>query len=154
MKVIIVNHSKSNLENNKAHIASKDLQALINMIYDYFLAKKIRNKALIKQAKELTVVFLSSAEMKKINSQFRKKNKPTDILSFASHDPLSLGELLLCIDVLKKQAKSQKHSLKHEITYMLIHGFLHLLGYDHELSKKEEKLMFRLQDECFEELFG
>lgn len=154
MKVIIVNHSKNNQINNKAHIASKDVQILVKKICDYFLTKKVRNKALLEQAKELTVVFLNSSEMKKINNQFRKKNKPTDILSFASGDSLSLGELLLCIDVLKKQAASQKHSLKHEITYMLIHGFLHLLGYDHELSLKEEKLMFRLQDECFEELFG
>ena len=48
----------------------------------------------------------------------------------------------------------ENDSLKSEITYMLIHGLLHLLGYDHELSQKEEKLMFRLQDECFEAILG
>lgn len=145
MKVVIVNDSKNDIK-------PKELQVLIDKICDYFLAKKIRNKALLRLKKELSIVFLSTAEMQNINKQFRKKNKATDILSFVSHDPQSLGELLLCLDVLKRQAVKQRHSLKNEITYMLIHGILHLLGYDHELSAKEERLMFRLQDACFEEL--
>ena len=131
---------------------SKDVQILIKKICDYFLSKKVRNKRLLIEKKELSVVFLSSVKMQKINKQFRNLNKPTDILSFASIDPQSLGELLLCIDVLKKQAKSQKHSLRLEISYMLIHGILHLLGYDHEISLNEEKLMFRIQDRCFKKL--
>ncbi len=94
-------------------------------------------------------MFLSSSEMKIINRQFRKKNKPTDILSFLSVDPDSLGELLLCTDVLKAQAVRHGHSFNDEVTYMLIHGILHLLGYDHEVSQKEEKLMFCLQEKCF-----
>ena len=90
--------------------------------------------------------------MKNINRQFRKKNKPTDILSFQSADPNSLGELLLCTDVLKEQAVRHGHLFSDEVMYMLIHGLLHLLGYDHEASPKEEKLMFRLQDKCFNDL--
>lgn len=90
--------------------------------------------------------------MKKINLQFRNKNKPTDILSFQSEDINSLGELVLCIDVLKAQAKKQRHSLDAEVAYMLIHGILHLLGYDHEASAAEERRMFRLQDKGFSEL--
>ncbi len=146
MKVIIVNPSE------KPPIASKDLQILTQKICDYFLTKKLKNKSFLKRAKELTLVFLNASEMKKINRQFRNKNKPTDILSFSSPDLQSLGELLLCVDVLKKQAKNQKHSLKSEISYMLIHGILHLLGYDHEVSPQEEKTMFNLQDNCFKEL--
>ena len=90
--------------------------------------------------------------MKKINSQFRGKNRPTDVLSFESADPNSMGELLFCVDVLKIQARAQNHSLEQEFLYMLVHGLLHLLGYDHELSKKEEMHMFRLQDQCFRQL--
>lgn len=146
MKVIIVNPSE------KPPVVSKDLQILTQKICDYFLTKKLKNKSFLKQAKELTLVFLSASEMKKINRQFRNKNKSTDILSFSSPDLQSLGELLLCVDVLKKQAKNQKHSLKSEISYMLIHGILHLLGYDHEVSPQEEKTMFNLQDNCFKEL--
>lgn len=145
MKLILVNESKK-------HIASKDLQVLVKRITQFFLQKKIRNKKLLREKKEITLVFLSASEMRAINNEFRHKDKPTDILSFGSEDPNSLGELLLCLPVLQKQAREQKHSLKHEMSYMIAHGILHLLGYDHELSKAEEKIMFRLQDECFAEI--
>jgi probable rRNA maturation factor len=142
MKTIVVNESKK-------HIASKELQALVSDICLYFSGRRVRKKKWLKTKKEITLVFLSSTEMKKINKSFRGKNKATDILSFTSEDPISLGELLLCLPVLEKQAQFQRHSLKLEITYMLVHGILHLLGYDHELSKAEEKLMFELQEACF-----
>ncbi len=148
MKLILVNQSKD----LKKKLSQKRLEAFFKVILRHFAKVKLRNKKLLSQKKELTLVFLSSAEMKKINFQFRRKNKPTDVLSFQSTDPLALGELLFCTDVLKIQAKEQKHSLEQEFLYMLIHGLLHLLGYDHELSKNEEKLMFRLQDQCFKQL--
>lgn len=148
MKLIQVNQTKKAL-------APKDIKSLDNIfkqVLKHFKSKKIRNKNWLDQKTELTVVFLTATEMQRINHQFRKKNKPTDVLSFASDDPASLGELLFCADVLKKQAAQQKHSLFAETTYMLIHGILHLLQYDHEISQKEEKLMFKLQDECFDKL--
>lgn len=106
---------------------------------------------------ELTVVFLDEAAAKKINSQFRKRNYATDVLSFQSDDPKQrLGELLLCPQVLKAQAKDHKHSFKAELGYMLIHGVLHLLGYDHEaqglLGRKKAKQMYKLQDQVFDSL--
>lgn len=148
MKLIQVNQTKKAL-------ASKDIKSLekvFKQIVKHFESKKIRNQSWLTEKSELTVVFLPAAEMQRINRQFRKKDKTTDVLSFISEDPQSLGELLFCADVLKKQAIKQKHSLFAETTYMLIHGLLHLLKYDHEISKKEEKLMFKLQDECFSKL--
>jgi len=144
MKLILVNQCKD--------LKSKRLEAFFKEILRHFSKVKLRNKKLLNQKKELTLVFLTAKEMKRINHEFRGKNKPTDVLSFQSEDPEALGELLFCIDVLKIQAKEQKHSLEQEFLYMLIHGLLHLLGYDHELSKNEEKLMFRLQDQCFKQL--
>lgn len=148
MKLILVNQSKE----LKKKLSQKRLEAFFKEILRHFSQAKLRNRKLLHQKKELTLVFLSAEEMKRINFQFRGKNKPTDVLSFQSEDPLALGELLFCIDVLKIQAKEQKHSVEQEFLYMLIHGLLHLLGYDHELSKNEEKLMFRLQDQCFKQL--
>lgn len=148
MKLIQVNQTKKALSAKDA----KSLAKVFKQVVKHFQTKKIRNQNWLSEKKELTVVFLDSAEMQRINSQFRKKNKPTDVLSFTSDDPSSLGELLFCTDVLKKQAVQQKHSLFAETTYMLVHGILHLLEYDHEISKKEEKLMFKLQDECFDKL--
>ena len=149
MKVIIVNQSKK----SEKSMTNGAMQYLIEKkIITFFLKKYVRNKSLLTKKKELTVVFLSSKQMQKINKKFRNINKPTDILSFESHDPSSFGELLLCYEVLKSQALRHRHSISNEIVYMLIHGILHLLGYDHELSKKEEKLMFKLQDACFKAL--
>ncbi len=90
--------------------------------------------------------------MKKINFQYRKKNYATDVLSFRPAEEVSMGELIFCLPVLKKQALAQKHSLHNELLYMIIHGVLHLLGYDHEKSKDEEKLMFAIQEACFQQL--
>jgi probable rRNA maturation factor len=148
MKLIQVNQTKKALSSKEI----KSLDKVFKQIVNYFKSKKIRNQNWLSEKSELTVVFLTAVEMQRINRQFRKKNKPTDVLSFVSDDPQSLGELLFCSDVLKKQATQQKHSLFAETTYMLVHGLLHLLEYDHEISKKEEKLMFKLQDECFDKL--
>lgn len=112
--------------------------------------KKVRNHHWL--AWDLTLVFVSSQEGKKINQQFRGKNYATDVLSFAPTEENSLGELVFCPKVIEKQAQEQKWGYQWELAYMLTHGVLHLLGYDHELSKKEEEIMFTLQDEVFDTL--
>ncbi|AZZ37196.1 rRNA maturation RNase YbeY [Bdellovibrio sp. qaytius] len=144
MEAQVVNQSKS-----RTH--QKKIQAMLDAVVRGLSLTKVRNQKLLK-SKLITLVFLDAKEMKQINKQFRKKNKPTDVLSFASMEEGSLGELIFCLDVLKKQAKEQGHSLENEFLYMLIHGILHLLGYDHELSLKEEKLMFKIQDQLFQSL--
>lgn len=144
MKAIIVNAPDA--------ISERQLQKIINQTAGYFSSKRVRNRKELVLKKEITLVFLTSTEMKKINLKYRKKNKATDILSFASADKNSLGELLLCLPVLAKQAREQKHSLLHETAYMLVHGVLHLLGYDHELSRAEDKLMMGLQDACYKQM--
>lgn len=127
------------------------LKHLGHLIVRALQKKRLRQKHRLNE--EVTLVFLSSVEMKKINFQYRGKNKATDVLSFAGDsDHKELGELLFCVPVLKRQAKDQNHSFEAELVYMWIHGLLHLLGYDHELSRKEEKLMFRIQDEVFDSL--
>lgn len=143
MKITIVNQTSDKID-------AKRITKAFNEVVNWCNSKKIRQKKKLSERKEITFVFLPSAQMKAINAQYRNKNKPTDVLSFASLEEDSLGDLVFCLPVLKKQAKQQKHSVDHELLYMMIHGLLHLLGYDHELSKKEEKIMFRLQDACFE----
>ena len=134
MKLIQVNQTKKFL----APQDIKSLEKVFKQIVKHFKSKKIRHQNWLTEKSELTVVFLTVAEMQRINHQFRKIDKPTDVLSFISDDPQSLGELLFCADVLKTQAIQQNHSQFAETSYMLIHGLLHLLEYDHEISKKEE----------------
>jgi probable rRNA maturation factor len=95
--------------------------------------------------KELVVVFVSSTEMKRLNHQYRGKDYATDVLSFDSADPDCIGELVLCLPVLRAQSKRTGLSERGELGYMIVHGVLHLLGFDHE-TKKDEIKMFALQD--------
>jgi probable rRNA maturation factor len=147
MKIILINQA----EKNKFKISEKQIQKLCDTVIQNLKSKKIKNIKDLKKT-ELTCVFLSKKEMQILNKSFRKKNKPTDVLSFQPLDNSSVGELVFCPSVLLPQSKKQKHSLSHEFMYMFIHGMLHLLGYDHEVSKKEEKIMFTLQDLVFQQL--
>lgn len=103
------------------------------------------------RGKEITLVFLSRTEAKKVNFQFRRKNYATDVLSFAGQGEI-LGDLVLCPEVLKAQAKEHGLSFEAELGYMVLHGVLHLLGYDHEDSEAAARRMFRLQDQIFAKL--
>jgi len=102
--------------------------------------------------KSLTLVFLNPVPAKKMNFQFRKKNYATDVLSFDSMDEESFGELILCPQVLTKQAKEHGLLFREELAYMMTHGMLHLLGYDHETSERDAEIMFSIQDEIFDRL--
>jgi probable rRNA maturation factor len=88
---------------------------------------------------------VSSSKMIQLNTRYRKKKKVTDILSFPAPKIFRnhgiLGELVICQPVAKRQARDFKHSLKDELKVLIVHGLLHLLGFDHEKSKAQAKLM-------------
>ena len=104
------------------------------------------------QDREITLAFVSRQKIQQLNHQFRHKNKPTDVLSFSGVEAGELGELALCGEILVEQARDHKLELNEELGYMLIHGVLHLLGYDHEEDGPRAKEMFQLQDEIFDVL--
>lgn len=111
-------------------------------------------KRQLKAARELSVMFVASDEIRRLNREFRGKDKPTDILSFDPVEDGSLGELVIALDVIRAQADDHGLSLKDELGYMLLHGMLHLLGYDHEVSASGARRMFAIQDRAFERLRG
>lgn len=115
-------------------------------------AELLKKKVLTpdKKEKELGLVFLNENDAKKLNWNYRCKDYPTDILSFDSEDPTALGELVLCPQVITKQAKEHGISVEEEFGYTILHGVLHLLGFDHEKNKENEAVMMGLQDEVFE----
>lgn len=144
MKALIVNDTA-------IKISEKFIKDSLKKISSSLEKKNIADKVLFE--KELTLVFLDKLAAKKLNWQYRQKDYATDILSFESGDPESLGELVFCPEVLETQAKEHKQSFDHELGLMLLHGVLHLLGFDHEDGGDEEKKMMSLQDEVFKELF-
>lgn len=88
--------------------------------------------------------------MHRLNLQYREKDKPTDVLSFPLADELQphlLGDVVISIETAARQAQRRKHSLREELQILLIHGILHLLGYDHELSRSEAIRMHRKERE-------
>ncbi len=97
---------------------------------------------------EMSVVFVTSEKIKNINKQYRKVDKVTDVLSFPLVDHIQndiLGDIFICIERMKEQAKNYKHSEKRELCFLACHGLLHLLGYDHQ-NKKDEEMMNRKQE--------
>lgn len=87
-------------------------------------------------ANELTIRFVDNEESQSLNSSYRGKDKPTNVLSFPFENPpgLSLpllGDLVVCVPVLEREAKEQYKSLTAHYAHMIVHGCLHLLGYDH-----------------------
>ncbi len=103
------------------------------------------------------VTIVNNEEIHKINREYRHVDRPTDVISFAFMDdkneivpedgsPISLGEIIISYEKAESQAKEYCHSLLREMSFLFVHGMLHLLGYNH-MEKDDETLMFRLQDE-------
>lgn len=92
-------------------------------------------KKQFKLKQEISLSLLTTAEIKKLNKVYRRKDKVTDVLSFSLAERELLGEVLICVDQASKQAKARGHNLTKEIQILTIHGILHLLGYDHEASQ-------------------
>lgn len=104
--------------------------------------------------KELTLVFVTPKQMQKLNRLHRKKDFVTDVLSFGALEDEQIGELVICLQKIQSQAKEHALSFEEELVYMLLHGLLHLLGYEHETSPRDAKKMFALQDASFNTLCG
>ncbi|MEK4269984.1 rRNA maturation RNase YbeY [Bacillus sp. FSL W8-0940] len=106
---------------------------------------------------EVSVTVVTNEEIQQINKEYRGKDYPTDVISFALEEdgegeveiigadmPPVLGDIIISADKAKEQAEEYGHSLMRELGFLSVHGFLHLLGYDH-MTEEEEKEMFTKQ---------
>lgn len=99
------------------------------------------------------IIIVNDKEIHEINKIYRNKDSVTDVISFALEDDESfiqtdfrvLGDIYVCLNKAKKQAEEYGHSFLREISFLTIHGLLHLLGYDH-MTKEEEEVMFNLEE--------
>ncbi len=80
----------------------------------------------------LTIAIVPDARVRALNRAFRKKDTPTDVLSFPAGEPGYLGDVVIAAGVARRQARDAGHSLRTELRVLALHGLLHLLGYDHE----------------------
>jgi len=95
-----------------------------------------------KKQRDISVAFIGEGRMRKLNKKYRKKNKVTDVLTFGG----GLGEIVICLREVKKNAKKFNSSFQEELAQVLIHGVLHLLSYNHEKSKEEEEKMRKKEE--------
>jgi len=125
---------------------------------------------------EVSVSFVDSDEIQRLNKEYRAKDAPTDVLSFMLSDPstwlgktnkpstpnkliesdisdipIALGDIVICEEIAKQQAEIYGHSLERELGFLLIHGLLHLAGYDH-MTEEDETKMRQAQREILRDL--
>ena len=118
-----------------------DSSALFNRILKNLPKKySFKNKKII-----VTVLLSNNLKIKKLNKTFRKKNKPTDILSFPINKKLNnkifyLGDIIISYEFMNKPKKINFIEFKEKVTKIFIHGFLHLMGYNHRKNKDFEKM--------------
>ncbi len=102
-----------------------------------------------KNEKDVSILFTNNDTIRKFNSKWRGKDKATDVLSFPYNDEISnvLGDIIISIEKIKEQAVEYSHSYEREFFYILTHGILHILGYDHE--QEEDKKIMREKEEYY-----
>jgi probable rRNA maturation factor len=119
----------------------------------------------VPQGAEVSVSFVDNEKIRAINRDYRGKDQPTDVISFALEEkgegeieiigadvPPLLGDIIISIPKAKEQAEEYGHSFMRELGFLAVHGFLHLLGYDHQ-TEEDEKTMFSKQEEILKQ-FG
>ncbi|MEH7224518.1 rRNA maturation RNase YbeY [Bacillus sp. JJ1566] len=116
----------------------------------------------VEEGTEVSITFVDNDRIQEINREYRDKDQPTDVISFAMEEmgegeiaiigeniPKLLGDIIISIPRAREQAEDYGHSFARELGFLAVHGFLHLLGYDHMTDKDEEK-MFSRQKEILE----
>ena len=130
-----------------------DLEQEIDLLHEFitFILKEEKLENV-----EFNIIFIDNPRIHEMNLTYRGIDRPTDVISFALEDNKTidlgvrlLGDIYISIDKAKEQATSYGHSLRREISFLAVHGLLHLLGYDH-MTKEEEKVMFQKQEELLQ----
>ena len=141
MEIEVRNKCKSNI------ITTHRLKKITNNVLKLVLEEKGRIGA------EVSIVFVDDGEMRNLNRNFRGINKSTDVLAFPMNDgkfaninPQLLGDVVISVPTARKQGEANGYSMERELSILLIHGVLHLLGYDHQ-SAREEATMRELESE-------
>ena len=153
MELQLRDHTEGKLQPNQERLAEK------------VLAQAAKRLDVPEQA-EMSLTFVLNPEIRELNRDYRGIDRATDVISFAIEDdddlanlpaeiraelPVELGDLVISIDKVTEQALFLNHSADRELGYLLVHGFLHLNGYDHE-EPADEKKMFTLQEEILDGL--
>ena len=140
----------------------EDWEAIVKKVLD----KCFEEEGLLDSKLIMTITFTTPEEIRKINKKYRKIDKATDVLSFPmfEKDELDekkkngdfpyedvLGDVIISIEKVREQAEEYGHSFERELSYMLVHGFYHLMGYDH-IEEEDKKIMRPKEEKILNEL--
>lgn len=135
--------------NNLTNVNIKEIDELNDYVPYLFNYMNIKDSI-------MSIIIVDNKTIHEINKQYRNIDRETDVISFALEEgetieePVkTLGDIYISIDKVYEQAKEYNHSVKRELFFLVTHGFLHLLGYDH-MNKEDEKKMFSLQEEILD----
>ena len=122
------------------------------------ILKNVCKELKIKSKHVVSYIFVDLNNIHDINKEYRQIDRPTDVISFAYIDssenkelPHELGDVFICVEKIIEQANEYGHSVTRECAFLVVHGILHLLGYDH-IEKEDEEVMFSLQDKILDNL--
>ena len=145
-----------NIEENKEY--EKTIEKVIKKCFE--------EEKLLDSKLTITITLTTPEEIRKINKEYRNIDKATDVLSFPMFEKEELenkikdnnfihedvlGDLVISIEKVKEQAEEYGHSFERELSYMLVHGFYHLMGYDH-IEEEDKKLMRPKEEKILNEL--
>ena len=140
----------------------EDLESIVEKV----LKKCFEEEGLLDSKLIITITFTTPEEIRKINKKYRKIDKATDVLSFPMFEKEELdekiknkdflyedvlGDVIISIDKVREQAEEYGHSFERELSYMLVHGFYHLMGYDH-IEEEDKKIMRPKEEKILNEL--
>ncbi|MBN2653842.1 MAG: rRNA maturation RNase YbeY [Nitrospirae bacterium] len=147
---------------NSSVFSSSFIKKTAEKIYNTLSTKKKLRSCYPKPADaELSILVVADSKMKSLNSEYRKKNKTTDVLSFSMIEECAsisaassshLGDIVINLRQAQRQSKARGVSLKRELQWLIVHGILHLVGYDHEKSEYDDAEMRKLEDEILTEI--
>jgi len=156
-----INRFEISISNNQdiININIDDISEIVNKMLNFICEKSdlvansaLKNIAIKQYSFSVDIVFCDDNEIKELNSSYREKDVPTDVLSFAlfADNPdenfifdnhIVLGEVIISVETAQKQASERQNSFEYEINFLLSHGILHLLGFDHPDEKTLDEML-------------
>lgn len=134
-------------------LSDKDTTYIIELLNFAATMEKVQPET------EVSLTFVSNEKIREINREYRNKDSVTDVISFAMEEmgegeielvglemPRVLGDIIISVARAKEQAEEYGHTFMRELGFLAVHGFLHLLGYDHETSEDEKEMFTRQKD--------
>ena len=155
---------------------------MVDLVFENYTASQAPGKEFFKKILEtaarklklnknfsVSVNLVGEKKIQELNKKYRNKNKPADVLSFPMQKKLEienwklkipksktkifdLGDIFVCLSIAKNEAKRENITIKEKLTGLVVHGFLHLLGYDHEVSEASARKMFNLESRILDKL--